>query len=108
MSECARCYRAYLPNASQRLHPYAAPLESRRLAGLPPALIASAEHDLLHIEAEKYAGELIAAGVPTEVTRHVQGFASRASRRIRARFADVVTFFRKRLSRAHARRLREH
>ena len=39
-------------------------------AGLPPALIASAEHDLLHIEAEKYAGELIAAGVPTEVTRH--------------------------------------
>ncbi|MDP9155841.1 MAG: alpha/beta hydrolase [Pseudomonadota bacterium] len=95
-SECAQCYRAYLPNASQRLHPYAAPLESRRLAGLPPALIASAQHDLLHIEAEKYAGELIAAGVPTEVTRHVDashyGLVTDPSA-----LADVVAFFRKRL-----------
>jgi acetyl esterase/lipase len=96
MLECSRCYRAYLPNASQRLHPYAAPLESRRLTGLPPALIASAEHDLLHIEAEKYAGELIGAGVPTEVTRY-----GRASHRALAThpgvLADVVAFFRKRL-----------
>jgi acetyl esterase len=95
-SECAQCYRAYLPNASQRLHPYAAPLESRRLAGLPPALIASAQHDLLHIEAEKYAAELIAAGVPTEVTRHVNashfGLVADPSA-----LADVVAFFRKRL-----------
>jgi acetyl esterase len=70
VTECARCYRAYLPEASQRLHPYAAPLESTRLAGLPTALIASAEHDLLHIEAERYASNLIAAGVPTQVRRH--------------------------------------
>jgi acetyl esterase/lipase len=99
MSECARCYRAYLPSASQRLHPYAAPLESRRLVGLPPALIASAEHDLLHIEAEKYAGELIAAGIPTEVTRHCKashhGLATHPGA-----LHDVVTFFKKRLSRA--------
>jgi acetyl esterase len=96
VAECAQCYRAYLPNASQRLHPYAAPLESRRLAGLPPALIASAQHDLLHIEAEKYAGELIAAGVPTEFTRHVN--ASRnALAADPAALADVVTFFKKRL-----------
>jgi acetyl esterase len=98
-SDCARCYRAYLPNPSQRLHPYAAPLESRRLNGLPPALIASAEHDMLHIEAEKYAGELIAAGVPTEVTRHCnashEALASHADA-----LADVVAFFRKRLARA--------
>ena len=96
MSECAQCYRAYLPNASQRLHPYAAPLESRRLAGLPPALIASAQHDLLHIEAEKYASELIAAGVPTEVTRHVNA-SHNALATHPAALADVVTFFRKRL-----------
>lgn len=96
MQECAQCYRAYLPNASQRLHPYAAPLESRRLNGLPPALIASAEHDMLHIEAEKYAAELIAAGVPTEMTR----FAA-ASHNVLAAcpeaLADVTAFFRKRL-----------
>jgi acetyl esterase len=96
MAECAQCYRAYLPNASQRLHPYAAPLESRRLAGLPPALIASAQHDLLHIEAEKYAGELIAAGVPTEVTRHVNA-SHNALAADPAALADVVAFFKKRL-----------
>ncbi len=69
MADCARCYRAYLPEAAQRLHPYAAPLESCRLAGLPPALIITAQDDLLRIEAEQYAAGLIAAGVPTEVTR---------------------------------------
>ncbi|PWC34326.1 alpha/beta hydrolase [Azospirillum sp. TSO35-2] len=69
MASCARCYRAYLPDAAQRLHPYAAPLESRRLAGLPPALIVTAQNDLLRAEAEQYAAGLIAAGVPTEVTR---------------------------------------
>jgi acetyl esterase len=106
--ECARCYRAYLPNASQRLHPYAAPLESRRLTGLPPALIASAQHDLPHIEAEKYAGELIAAGVPTEVTRHVNA-SHNALAADPAALADVVTFFKKRLrarTRADARTAR--
>lgn len=69
MADCARCYRAYLPEAAQRLHPYAAPLESRRLAGLPPALIVTAQNDMLRTEAEQYAAGLIAAGVPTEVTR---------------------------------------
>jgi acetyl esterase len=96
-SDCARCYRAYLPNASQRLHPYAAPLESRRLHGLPPALIASAEHDLLHIEAEKYASELIAAGVPTEVTRHRKASHQALAAHPEA-LADVVAFFKKRLA----------
>ncbi|MBC8638807.1 alpha/beta hydrolase [Caballeronia sp. EK] len=97
--ECAQWYRAYLPNPSQRLHPYAAPLESRRLGGLPPAIIASAEHDLLHIEAEKYAGELIAAGVPTEVTRHGKTSHQALAAHPDA-LADVVVFFRKRLARA--------
>jgi acetyl esterase len=95
-SECAQCYRAYLPNASQWLHPYAAPIESRRLAGLPPALIASAQHDLLHVEAEKYAGELIAAGVPTEVTRHCNASHHELGTHPAA-LGDVVAFFQKRL-----------
>jgi acetyl esterase len=66
---CADCYRQYLPKTPQRMHPYAAPLESVRLAGLPPAFIATAEHDVLHVEAEKYAAVLIAAGVRTQVAR---------------------------------------
>lgn len=66
---CAACYSKYLPRLLQRLHPYASPLASRRLAGLPPALIVTAECDVLHKEAEQYAAELIAAGVPTQAVR---------------------------------------
>lgn len=68
--ECAACYRAYLPEAAQRMHPYAAPLECSRLAGLPPTLIITAQNDVLHIEAEKYASRLIDAGVRTQVVRY--------------------------------------
>ncbi|MEA3131340.1 MAG: acetyl esterase, partial [Paraburkholderia sp.] len=68
--ECAACYRAYLPQASQRMHPYAAPLESSRLAGLPATLIVTAQNDVLHVEAEKYASSLIDAGVLTQVVRY--------------------------------------
>lgn len=96
-NECARCYRAYLPHATQRLHPYAAPLESRRLAGLPPTLIASAEHDLLHVEAEKYAAELIAAGVPTEVTRH-RSASHYGLAALPAALREVATFLTRRLA----------
>ena len=66
---CAECYRQYLPQSRQRLHPYASPLASVRQAGLPPALIVTADCDVLHNEAEKYAAVLIAAGVPTQVVR---------------------------------------
>ena len=66
---CADCYSKYLPRTQERLHPYASPLESRRLRGLPPALMLTAECDVLHKEGEQYAAALIAAGVPTQVTR---------------------------------------
>lgn len=66
---CANCYAQYLHSPFERLHPYASPLESRRLAGLPSALILTAESDVLHKEAEHYASALIAAGVATQITR---------------------------------------
>jgi acetyl esterase/lipase len=66
---CADCYSKYLRKPFERLHPYASPLESRRLRGLPPALVLTAECDVLHKEAEQYAAALITAGVPTQVTR---------------------------------------
>lgn len=69
VAACARCYRAYLPDAVLRLHPYAAPLDSSRLGRLPPALIITAEKDVLRAEAERYAARLIEAGVPTETAR---------------------------------------
>lgn len=66
---CASCYSQYLPRTSERLHPYASPLDSRRLKGLPPALIATAQCDVLHKEAEQYATALISAGVEIQVVR---------------------------------------
>src|SRR5438094_768889 len=55
--------------ASDAMHPYAAPLYSRRLAGLAPTLIITAALDPLRDEAEQYAAKLIAAGVPVQVRR---------------------------------------
>jgi acetyl esterase len=68
-ARCTEAYKRYLPHASDRLHPYAAPGLSTRLAGLPPALIVTAQDDALRDEAESYAAKLIAAGVKTQVTR---------------------------------------
>jgi acetyl esterase len=66
---CAASYRGYLPNGSDRTHPYASPLQSSRLKNLAPALILSAEDDPLRDEAEQYAAKLAAAGVSTTLKR---------------------------------------
>ncbi|MES2129414.1 MAG: alpha/beta hydrolase [Pseudomonadota bacterium] len=66
---CAKSYRGYLPNAADRTHPYASPLQSSRLKNLPPALILSAEDDPLRDEAEQYGAKLMTCGVGTTVRR---------------------------------------
>ena len=66
---CAASYRGYLPNAADRSHPYASPLQSSRLKNLPPALILSAEGDPLCDEAEQYAAKLGSCGVTTTLKR---------------------------------------
>lgn len=66
---CAASYRGYLPNAADRAHPYASPLQSSRLKNLPPALILSAEDDPLRDEAEQYGAKLTTCGVTTTVKR---------------------------------------
>lgn len=66
---CAAAYRGYLPNAADRIHPYASPLQSSRLKNLPAALILSADDDPLRDEAELYGSKLISAGVNTTVHR---------------------------------------
>jgi acetyl esterase/lipase len=59
-------YRGYLPRMSDRVHPYACPLQSSRLAGLPPALVIDAEGDPLAAEGRAYADKLLHAGVPVQ------------------------------------------
>lgn len=66
---CAAGYRDYLPRALDRTHPYACPLQSSRMKGLPPALILSADDDPLRDEAEQYGAKLAAAGIRTTLKR---------------------------------------
>lgn len=69
MNMCAAGYRGYLPRATDRDHPYASPLQSSRMKGLPSALILSADDDPLRDEAEQYGAKLAAAGVTSTMRR---------------------------------------
>lgn len=86
---CRQAWSDYLGCASNAAHPYAAPLLSRRLAGLPPALVVSNDESPLRDEAEQYAAKLIAAGVPVQVRRLGPGKGSPA-RPEHPEFAQLV------------------
>ncbi len=66
---CRKAWTDYLPNTSDAMHPYAAPLLSQRLMGLVSALIITSDRDPLRDEAEQYATKLITAGVPVQMRR---------------------------------------
>lgn len=69
----------YVPDASQRKHPEASPLQVPDLSSLPPAVVFVAEHDVLRDEVEAYARRLQEAGVPVEeilVDGQMHGFIS--------------------------------
>ena len=56
-------WHAYLGSPEKAEHPYAAPLNASRLAGVAPALVLTAEDDPLRDECEAYARHLRDAGV---------------------------------------------
>ena len=62
----------YTTDAKQRNEIYASPLRAslEQLKGLPPALVQTAEMDVLRDEGEAYARRLNAAGVPVTAVRY--------------------------------------
>ncbi|HXS61988.1 MAG TPA: alpha/beta hydrolase [Streptosporangiaceae bacterium] len=74
------CWDQYAPDLNSRSDPDASPLQTVFLSGLPPAVILTAEHDVLRDDGELYATRLVQAGVEVEHRRFAgqqHGFFSR-------------------------------
>ena len=73
----------YLPDEKRRDEPDASPLRAENVAGLPPAIVVTAECDPLRDEGKAYADRLGAAGVAVTYLEYpgmIHGFMGWASR----------------------------
>lgn len=85
----------YTPDPKDRRNPFASPLLAPDLHGLAPALVVTAEFDVLRDEGEAYARRMQADGTPTRLLRcngMIHGFLSLAGliRRATGYFDQVI------------------
>lgn len=66
LSDLIQCVTTYLPENTDVSDPSVSPIHSTMFAGLPPAVIATADLDPLRDEGRLYAEKLREAGVPVE------------------------------------------
>jgi acetyl esterase len=91
-------WQHYLDTPEDGANPLVSPLLAADLAGLPPALVITAEYDPLRDEGERYAERLRTSAVPVELRRYegmVHGFFAMAGilddgRRAIAEAADYL------------------
>jgi acetyl esterase len=63
-------WRHYLASDADATNPYACPARAKTLAGLPPAMVITAEFDPLRDEGEAYAARLREEGIATVLQRY--------------------------------------
>ena len=57
-------WEQYLNDEAERINPYAVPLNATNFSGLAPAVVITAEYDVLHDDGVMYAEKMRSAGVP--------------------------------------------
>lgn len=72
LSKAAMCWFRdhYLSSRDEAMQEHVSPLLAKDVAGLPPALVITAEYDVLRDQGEAYARRLQDAGVPVVCTRY--------------------------------------
>lgn len=95
-------FASYALKGVRRDDPRVSPMASRSLAGLPPTMIITAEHDIRHDEGRLFAQRLDAARVPViwcSIQDAAHGFLEKiGSHAAKEALQDAAFFLKQRLS----------